>query len=127
MQRDHLGQQLALLVQQPLLLFLGVVPSLGLEFGELRVFLEEQRVDPGQVRPDLKVAQVARAKPVERLSAGSSPRRPQHVELVIARMRADHGIGERHEEIVEQIAGVVVLQAVDRAARQRQMACRSRR
>ena len=48
-QGDDLGEQFPLLLQQPLLLILGVVPSLGLELGEFPVFLEEQGVDPGQV------------------------------------------------------------------------------
>ena len=64
MKRDHAGHQLALLVQKPLLLFLGVVPPLVLELGQLGVFLEEQGMNPRQVGPDLKVAQVARPKPV---------------------------------------------------------------
>ena len=62
-QGDDLGEQLALLVEQPLLLVLGVVAALGLELGELGVLLEEQGMDPRQVRPDLEVAQVARAEP----------------------------------------------------------------
>ena len=62
-QRNHPRNQLALLGQQPLLLVLGVVASLRLEFGEIALLLEEQGVDPRQVRPDLKVAQVAGAEP----------------------------------------------------------------
>ena len=52
-QRDHLGQQLHLLVQQPLLLLLGPVLALVAKLGQLRVVLEGQRVDPDQVRPAL--------------------------------------------------------------------------
>ena len=73
MERDHPGQQLALLVQQPLLLVLGVVPALGLEFGQLGVLLEEQGVDPRQVRPDLEVAQVASAEPMQAPARPSCP------------------------------------------------------
>ena len=36
------ASELTLLVQEPLLVFLGVVPAFGLELGELRVLLEEQ-------------------------------------------------------------------------------------
>ncbi len=64
MERDHPGHQRALLVQKPLLLILGVVPPFRFELGELGVFLEEQGMDPGEVGPDLKVAEIASAEPM---------------------------------------------------------------
>ena len=67
-------QQLALLVQQPLLLVFGIVAALGLEFGQLGILLEQQGMDPRQVRPDLEVAQVALAEPRE---APARPNRSQ--------------------------------------------------
>ncbi len=72
MERDHPGHQCELLVQKPLLLILGVVPPFRFELGELGVFLKQQGVHPGQVRPDLKVAQVASTEPRERLLGGAT-------------------------------------------------------
>ena len=88
MQRDDLAQQRALLVEQPLLLFLGVMPPLGLELGELRVLLEEQGVDPGQVRPDLKVAEVASRGTAR---APGRPDRPRTPASCTARDTGDAG------------------------------------
>ena len=115
-QGDHLGQQVALLVQEPLLLVFGVVPPLGFERGQLGVFLEQQRVDPGQVRPDLKVAEVAGAESSGGPLGGVGPRSAKHVQLMISRVRPDHRVGERHEEVVEQVEDVLAFQAVDRLA-----------
>ncbi len=61
-QRDDAGHQLALAGQQPLLLVFGVVAAFRLEVGQIAFLLEEQGVDPRQVRPDLKVAEVAGAE-----------------------------------------------------------------
>ncbi len=72
-QGDDSGNELELLIEQPLLLILSVMAALGLELGELGVFLEQQRMEPRQVRPDLKVAQVSRAKPCDGGFGGSSP------------------------------------------------------
>ena len=66
-ERDDLRHELALLVEQPVLVCLGVPAALGLKLGELGVFLEEQGVHPGQVGPDLQVAEIAFAEPVEGL------------------------------------------------------------
>ncbi len=49
MKRDHPRHQLTLFVQEPLLVFLGVMAALVSEFSQLEVFLEEQGVDPRQV------------------------------------------------------------------------------
>ena len=57
-QRNDLGQQLHLLVEQPLLFVLGPVLALVAELGQLVVLLERHRVNPGQVRPALQVENV---------------------------------------------------------------------
>ena len=74
-QGDDSCNELELLIEQPLLLILGVMAALGLELGELGVFLEQQGMEPRQVRPDLKVAQVSRTEPCERRLRRVLPRR----------------------------------------------------
>ena len=77
-QGDHSCNELELLIEQPLLLVLGVMAALGLELGELGVLLEQQRMEPCQVRPDLKVAEVSRTEPGEGGFRGSRPRGAEH-------------------------------------------------
>ncbi len=107
----------ALLVQEPVFFDFGIIPPLRLELGQLRVFLEKQGVEPGQIRPDLKVAEVALSEPGEGLFAGRNPQSAHLEELPVAGMRADHGVGERHEEVVEQVKGVVLRKAIGRHSR----------
>src|SRR5262245_27925152 len=102
-QGNNPANELTLLGQEPLLLVLGIMTSPGLEVRQFAVLLEQQRVDPRQVRPYLKVAKIARAKPRQGVASRAGPRRPQVVKFVVARVWPDHRIGIRHEEIVEQI------------------------
>ena len=111
-ERDNLPQEGPLLVQKPLLLIFGVTAPLGFEFGELGVLLKQNRVHPAQVRPDLEVTQIALAEPRQRLLARIDPQSALDVEFMIAWMGSDHGVGVGHEEVVDQVEGVLVCQAV---------------
>ena len=66
-ERDDLGEQARCLSSSQCFSSSVVPPALAPELGEFRVVLEEQRVHPGQVGPDLKVADVALAEPVQGL------------------------------------------------------------
>ena len=125
MQRDHPRQQLALFVQEPLLLLLGVVPAFGLELGQLGVLLEEQGMDPRQVRPDLEVAEVARAEPAR---APAWPSCSTTTASGTARGSGRCGriivSGKAMKKLSRIVAGVVVVQAVGRPARERRDGCR---
>ena len=120
-QRNHAGHQLALLGQEPLLLVFGVVAALRLEFGQVALLLEEQGVNPREVRPDLEVAQVARAKPRKRFARRRAPGRAKQVELVVAGVRPDHRIRIGHEKVVEQVAGFGAIEPVGGPARAAQV------
>ena len=121
MEGDDLAEQVALLVEEPVLLGLGVAAGLGLELGELGVLLEEDRVHPREIRPDLEVAQVAFAEAAEGLLGGVDAQARALEEFEIARVGADHGVGVGHEEVVEQVERVLAPQAVGRHARDEQV------
>ena len=121
MQRNDRAQDGFLLVEQPRLFPLGVAATLCAKFAQLRVLIEDQLVDPGQVAPDLQVAQVAGRKPrhgvLDRIGAEPAPQ----VKLVIPFVGADHALDVGQEEIVQEIADVGFVHAVRRQARHVQM------
>ncbi len=109
---DDLGEDFALAVEQPVLLDLGVTASLVPEGGQFGVRLEEQRMEPGQVGPDLQVAEVARVEPGEGSLGAVDPQAPLAVQLPVPFVRPDHRVREGHEEVVEQVTGILAAQAV---------------
>ena len=106
-QGDDLGQQRALLVQEPGFFDFGIIPPLCQKLRQLRVLLEEQGMEPGQVRPDLKVTEVALPEPGQGLFAGRDAQPTHLVKFPVAGMWADHGIGEGHEKVVDQVKRVI--------------------
>ena len=116
-QRHDLPQQLHLLVQQPLLFLLRPAAALVAELGQLGVVLEGQRVDPHQVRPALQVDDVLLVESLAGLLGRVDAQAALLVQLVVAREGPDHLVRMDHEEIVQQVVGVVFAQAVGRQVR----------
>jgi len=75
-QRHHLPQNLDVPVKQELLVILGEIAALDLQFLQLGVALEGERVDPGEVEQHLQIAQVALAESSQGLAGGVATRRP---------------------------------------------------
>ena len=86
-QRQDAGQHLALHLQHGGLVRLREIPPLGAQFPQHRPFVFAERMEPGQVEPDLQVQEVA-----------------------VSGMEADHPVPGRHEEVVEYELGVLELQ-----------------
>ena len=74
-------------------------------------------MDPGEVEPDLQVAQVALVEAAQGLPGAVAAEAPPLVQLGEACVRQDHGVGVGHEEVVEQEDRVGLAQAVGRHAR----------
>ena len=66
-----------MLVEQPVLVVFGEVPALVAQLAQAVVLLEGQRMDPGQVEPDLQIAQVALAEAAQGFAARCSGPRPR--------------------------------------------------
>ena len=96
-----------LLVEQPGLFGLGpeLRPCCEIRRSSASRF-EDQVVNPGQIAPDLQVAEVARREAPHGVLDRVDAEAPLQVQLVIPRVRADHAVDVRHEEIVEQIVHV---------------------
>ena len=69
MERNHLSKDVQLFGQEPVFFVLRESAALVAQAAQVRVALEYQRMDPGQVKPDLQIAKVALLKTAERLAA----------------------------------------------------------
>ena len=115
-QRQDLPQDLQVLVEHALLFRLREVAALGEQFAQGRILLEGERVDPGEVEPDLQVPEVAFAEAAQGFAGGVAAGGAALVQLGVARERTDHVVRVRHEEVVEQVEAVLLAQAVGGAA-----------
>ena len=106
-QRNHLPEQLHLLLEQPLLFVFGPVAALVAKLGQFFVQLERQRMDPSQVRPALQIEDVALRESLGGPGGRIDRQAALLIQLVVAREGPDHLVRMDHEEVVEQIVHVV--------------------
>ena len=99
----------------------GVAAALRPEFAQLAVLIEGQLVDPGQVAPDLQIADVAGRKTRDGVFDRIAAEAPLQVQLVIPLVRADHAVDVGQEEIVEQVQHVRLAHPVGRQPRDVEM------
>src|SRR6266478_2984995 len=101
-QRQHFTQNSQVLVEHMVLVRFTEVPAFIAQAAQLGVAFKDQRMNPGEVEPDLQVAEVAHAKAAQRfagtVSAGAAPQ----VQFGKAWKRPDHGVRVGHKEVVEQ-------------------------
>ncbi len=86
-QRQHLAQDFEVLVQERRLLFLREFFALVAQAAQQVVALEGERVDPGEVEPDLQVAQVVGPEAAQGLAGGIAAGTAAAVQLGVARER----------------------------------------
>ena len=115
----------ALLVQQPALLAFGVSSALRAKFPQARVEIEGQLMDPGQVAPNLKIAEIARGETGNGIFDRIRAEAAFEIQLVIPLVRADHAVDVGHEEIVQQVDNVFRVHSIGRHPRDVEMAIAS--
>src|SRR5205823_5443575 len=100
-QGQDLTQNLQVLVQDPVFFRFGEIAAFGAEVAQVLIALKFERVYPGQVEPDLQVAEVPLMEAPQGLSSRVLARSPAQVQLKIARERPDHGFRVGHEKMIE--------------------------
>ena len=108
-QRDHPLEQSHLLVEQESFFHLGEVAPLVSQLAQFGILLEDERMNPREIVPDLQVANVLRREPRGRLLGRVMP--ALLLQFLIARVRMNHP-RRAHEELFEQVLRVVFAQPV---------------
>ena len=118
-QGDHLANQFQMLVEQPGLLGLGEAASLVAQAAQAAVLVDGQGMNPGQVEPDLQIAEIAIGEAPQRFLGRVLPGAATQEQLLIAGVGPNHLGRIGHEEVVEQKEAIDLVQPVRRLARQR--------
>ena len=100
---DHVQQLELDRAQQPLVVF-GEVAALGDQAAHARVLLEIERIEPGELLPDLQVAQIVAGESARRrphVGRGRQRAASQREQLRVSRIDVDHALPLRMEEVLE--------------------------
>ena len=101
---DDAVQELQLDAGQQRLVLLGEAAPLFHEAADPRVTLEVERIHPGELVPDLQIAQIVDGEPAGRRAlVGVGRQRPAapRQQFGVARIDVDHPLALRVEEVVE--------------------------
>ncbi len=120
-QRDDLREDFPLLVEEPVLLVFRPALSFLAERLEGRIAFEQQFMKPGEIAPDLEVAEILLRVAIADGCRGFAPEAAFEIEFEVALVRTDHAVHVGHEEMVQQVMGIDFGQPINRHAGDVQM------
>ena len=100
-----------------LFVLLREAPALVDEQAQVRVAFDDERMDPGEIEPDLQIAQIVLLEAPQGFAGRVLAGGPPQVKLLVAGEGGDHVMRIGHEEVVEQIEAIRLGQIVGRDSR----------